>query len=76
MIIIGIKMIRNNLNWSIVFFKSVWKSLIYFETAKATVILTNSLGCRLKLAIENHESAPFTLFPKKNKHTKITIDKI
>ena len=72
---LGIKMIRKSFSWSFVFFKSVWKSLIYLETASATVIFTNSLGWRLNPPIGNHDKAPLTLFPNKNRHNK-TINEI
>lgn len=67
-------MIRKSLSWSFGYFKSVWKSLIYLETASATVIFTNSLGWRLNPPIGNQDNAPLTLFPKKKRHISTTND--
>ena len=70
----GVKIIRKSQNWSMVFLRFVWKSLMYLEIASATVILTNSLGWRLKPPRSYQDKAPLTLLPIINKPNKTTID--
>ena len=47
---------------------------MYFEIANATVILTNSLGWKLKSPKLIHDCAPFTVFPIKNKDKRVSIE--